>query len=93
MKVVYVVGIVLILIATVGACGFAAYSGLYQIYSRSSIFPLFEHLIGPLFFMILAIIYYIVACLIGILLLRLYCELIMVIFKINENLQVVRDRN
>ncbi len=92
-KVIYVVGIVLILLATVGSCGFAAYSGLYQIYSMSSIFPLFEHLLGPLFFMILAIVYYIAAGLIAILLLRLYCEFIMVIFKINENLQIVRDRN
>lgn len=92
-KVIYVVGFVLILLATVGACGFVAYSGLDQIFSRPGWFPLFERVLQPLFYLIFYIIYYVVACVIGILLLRLYCEFIMVIFKINENLQALRDRN
>ena len=92
-KVIYVVGSVLILLVTIIYCGLAAYGGLDLIFSKSSWFPLFEHLLRPLFYMALSILYFIGSGLLGILLLRLYCEFIMVIFKINENLQCVRNRN
>ena len=92
-KIVYVVGFILIVLGAIVSCALAVYVGLDLIISKSSWFPLFEHLLRPLFNMALSIIYYIVAGVLGLLLLRLYCEFIMVIFKINENLQAVRNRN
>ena len=94
LKIVYILGVVLILLATVGACGFTLYSGLDQIfYNRPGRFGLFDRVLQPLFYLIFYIIYYVVAGVLAILVLRLYCEFIMVIFKINENLQGLRNRS
>jgi len=92
-KIVYVIGFVLIVLATMVSCALAAYGGLDLIISKTSWSPLFENLLRPLFYMAVSIVYYIAAGVLALLLLRLYCEFIMVIFKINENLQGLRNQN
>lgn len=84
-KIIYIVGTVLILLITVGAGGLTAVGSFLVALSSFS----FGGILAALFFLILSLI----GGALGILILRVYCELIMVIFKINENLQVLRDRN
>lgn len=91
-KIVYVLGFVLIVLATMVSCALAVYGGLDIIISKTSWFPLFENLLRPLFNMVLSIVYYVVAGVLALLLLRLYSEFLMVIFKINENLQGLRNQ-
>ena len=93
LKIVYAIGFVLIVLAAIVTCLVVAAHDLEQIFVKSSWFPLFENLLRPLFYLALSIIYYIAAGVLALLLLRLYCEFIMVIFKINENIQGLRDQN
>ena len=95
-KIIYAVGAALILLVTIGGGLLLALTGLYKTYHFYYSFPeysSFSGVISSLFFIVLQALTAIVACVLGILLLRLYCELILAIFKINENLQVLRNRN
>jgi hypothetical protein len=83
LKIVYIIGVALVLLVTVGGGGFTAL-GLIALNSNS-----LGAAMGALFFFILSL----VGGGLGLLLWRVYCELIMVIFKINENLQALRDEN
>jgi hypothetical protein len=89
-KVIYAVGAALILLATIGASLMWIFGGLYLMFSYS--LPL-STMVSQILFIALQTIITIVAGALGILSLRLYCELILAIFKINENLQMLRNRN
>lgn len=91
-KIVYFIGVVLIPLVTIGAGVMVALGGLYALFSMMQ-YLTFASVVTQLFLIILQMIVSVVACVLGILLLRLYCEFIMVIFKINENLQALRERN
>lgn len=91
-KIVYVVGLVLIPLVTIGGGLVVALGGLYAIFGMMQ-YLTFANVVTQLFAILIQLIVSIVACVLGILLLRLYCEFIMVIFKINENLQALRNRN
>lgn len=84
-KVIYLIGMILILLITVGSGGLTALGSLFVALSSFS----FGAILAALFFLIISI----VSGALGILLLRVYCELFMVVFKINENLQAIRNRN
>lgn len=84
-KIIYAVGTVLILLATIGFGGLTALGSLFYALSHFS----FGAVLTALFFFIISL----VSGALGVLVLRVYCELIMVIFKINDNLQVIRERN
>ena len=91
LKVVYIIGVILIPIYTIGGGVLGALYAFYYWYNTASAY-------APTFFEVVkssiwAIVIGIVMCLLGILLLRLYCELLMVIFKINENLQAMRNQD
>jgi len=90
-KIIYAVGTVLILLVTAGAALMWIVGGLFLLFSLSP--SQFSSFAGQFVFVILQTIITIVAGILGILALRLYCELILAIFKINENLQVLRNRN
>ena len=93
-KIVYVVGLILIPLITIGGGILVALSSLYALYSVYELLHYsFATVLVQLFFIILQLVVAVVACVLGILLLRLYCEFVMVIFKINENLQALRNRN
>ena len=84
LKIIYLVGLGLILLATIGG-------GL--MYLGTLLIAVANFSLGGI---LMAFFLFIVNLIIGallILILRVYCELIMVIFKINENLQTIRDRN
>lgn len=83
-KIIFIVGTVLILLVAVGGGGLTALGSLAMGLSNFS----FTAILAGLFFLILSLI----GAALGILILRVYCELIMVIFKINENVQALRDR-
>ena len=83
-KIIFIVGMVLILLGAIGGGGITALTSIALGLKTDS----FTTILAGIFFLILSVI----GGALGILLLRVYCELIMVIFKINENLQVLRDR-
>lgn len=85
LKIIYLVGAILILLGTVGVGGLTALGGLFVAISSFS----FGGILTALFFFILSLI----SGVFGLLILRVYCELIMVIFKINDNLQTIREHN
>ena len=91
-KIVYIIGLVLIPLVTIGGGLVVAVGGLFALISMMQ-YLTFASVVTQLFLLLLQLLFAVVACVLGILLLRLYCEFIMVIFKINENLQAVRDRN
>ena len=91
-KVVYVIGLVLIPLITIGGGLVVALGGLFALISMMQ-YLTFAGVATQLFLLLLQLVISVIACVLGILLLRLYCEFIMVIFKINENLQDLRDRN
>jgi hypothetical protein len=91
-RIVYIVGLVLIPLVTIGGGLVMALGGLAALFSMMQ-YLTFANVVTQLLLLLLQLIISIVACVLGILLLRLYCEFIMVIFKINENLQALRDRN
>ena len=91
-KIVYIVGLVLIPLVTIGGGLVVALGGLYALFAMMQYFT-FANVVTQLFLIIVQMIIAVVACVLGILLLRLYCEFIMVIFRINENLQALRNRN
>jgi len=91
-KIIYVVGLVLIPIVTIGGGVVVALGGLYAMVAMMQ-YLTFANAVTQIFLIIVQLIAAVVACVVGILLLRLYCEFIMVIFKINENLQALRNRN
>jgi hypothetical protein len=84
-KIIYLIGAVLILLATLGLGGLTALGGLLVAVTNFSL----GGILTSLFFLVLSL----AGGALGILILRVYCELIMVVFKINENLQTIRDRN
>lgn len=83
-KIIFIVGTVLILLGGVGGGGLTALSSLAVGVSTRS----FTAMLAGIFILILSLI----GAALGILVLRVYCELIMVIFKINDNVQILRDR-
>lgn len=83
LKIIYLVGAVLIILGTIGVGGLTALASLFAALSSFS----FGGILVAIFFFILSL----VSGALGLLILRVYCELIMVIFKINENLQLIRD--
>ena len=85
LKIIYFVGAILILLTTVGAGGLTSLGSLFVALSSFS----FGGILAALFFFVLSLI----SGALGLLLLRVYCELIMVVFKINENLEFIRDKN
>jgi|GEM_PF-1776234 hypothetical protein len=85
LKIVYVIGAGLILLITVGGGGLTALGSLFVALSTASL----GGVVVALFFFVLSL----VGGALGVLLWRVYCELIMVIFKINENLQTLREQN
>ncbi len=91
-KIVYIIGLVLIPLVTIGGGLVVAVGGLFALISMMQ-YLTFATAVTQLFFLLLQLVFAVLACVLGILLLRLYCEFIMVIFKINENLQALRDRN
>ncbi len=91
-KIIYVVGLVLIPLVTVGGGLVVAVGGLFAMVGMMK-YLTFATVVTQLFLIIVQLIASLIACVLGILLLRLYCEFIMVIFKINENLQALRNRN
>lgn len=84
LKIIYLVGVVLILLATIVG-GFMYLGTLFVSLANFSL----GGILTALFLFVLNLI---VGALM-ILILRVYCEFIMVIFKINENLQAIRERN
>lgn len=91
-KIIYIVGLVLIPLVTIGGGLVVALGGLYAMFGMMQ-YLTFATVVTQLFLIILQLIVSVVGCVLGILLLRLYCEFIMVIFKINENLQALRNGN
>jgi hypothetical protein len=91
-KVIYVVGLVLIPLVTIGGGLVVALGGLSAMVAMMK-YLTFATAVTQLFLIIVQLIASVVACVLGILLLRLYCEFVMVIFKINENLQALRNQN
>lgn len=91
-KIIYIVGLVLIPLVTIGGGLVVALGGLFAMFGMMQ-YLTFATVVTQLFLIIVQLIVSVVACVLGILLLRLYCEFIMVIFKINENLQALRERN
>jgi hypothetical protein len=91
-KIIYIVGLVLIPLVTIGGGLVVALGGLAAMFAMMQ-YLTFASAVTQLFFIIVQLIVAVVACVLGILLLRLYCEFIMVIFKINENLQALRNGN
>jgi len=91
-KIIYIVGLVLIPLVTIGGGLVVALGGLFAMFAMMQ-YLTFATVVTQLLLIIVQLIVSVVACVLGILLLRLYCEFIMVIFRINENLQALRDRN
>lgn len=91
-KIIYIVGLVLIPLVTIGGGLVVALGGLSAMFAMMQ-YLTFATAVTQLFLIIVQLIASVVACVLGILFLRLYCEFIMVIFKINENLQALRNRN
>jgi hypothetical protein len=91
-KIVYIVGLVLIPLVTIGGGLVVALGGLTVMFGMMQ-YLTFANVVTQLFAILVQLIVSILACVLGILLLRLYCEFILVIFKINENLQALRNRN
>lgn len=87
-KILYTVGVALILLATVGGGLIMTLGGLYAMFSYGG-----SGMFGQFFGIVFRLIGLLIGGALGILVLRLYCEFLMVIFKINENLQFMRDRN
>lgn len=81
-KVIYIIGLVLIPLGTIGS---SAAMFLFLLFNGGGG-------AGTIMRGFFQLAVSVVASLLGILLLRIYCEFIMVIFKINENLQIVRNR-
>lgn len=90
-KVFYTIGLLLILLAAVSGIGSTALAFLYAHNYLDAImrFPF----IGELVYFILQIAGFIAVGALSILLLRLFCEFILVIFRINDNLQILRSDN
>ena len=77
------IGLVLIFLAALGNFGLTAYATFTSISGDNAISKIatfFLYSIGTLIGMIIGMIFW-----------RLYCELIIVIFKINDNLQLLKD--
>jgi hypothetical protein len=91
-KIIYIVGLVLIPLVTIGGGVVVALGGLAAMFAMMQ-YLTFANAVTQIFLIIVQLIASLVACVLGILLLRLYCEFIMVIFKINEHLQALRNRN
>lgn len=91
-KIIYVVGLVLIPLVTIGGGLVVALGGLFAMVGMMK-YLTFATVVTQSFLIIVQLIASLIACVLGILLLRLYCEFIMVIFKINENLQALRSGN
>lgn len=87
-KIIFVVGISLILSATLVGAVPTLFAAL-DIFGHTSM----SNGLSVLFFALLKIVTMVIGSLLAILLLRIYCEFIIVIFKINENLQIIRNRN
>lgn len=87
-KIIFVVGIALILLTTLIGAVPTLFAAL-DIFGHTSM----SNGLSVMFFALLKIVIMVVGSLLAILLLRIYCEFIIVIFKINENLQVIRNRN
>lgn len=83
-KLIFLIGVVLILLGTVGGGGITALTSFAVGINQESPAAVFF----GLFYFVLSLI---AGCL-AILLLRVYCEIMMVFFKINENLQAIRNR-
>ena len=89
-KIVYVAGSVLIVLGTIGSG--LVWGALYLYWAIEHYFS-FALLVSNFIQIVLGVIGSIILCALGILLLRLYCELLLAIFKINENLQAVRNQD
>src|SRR5215475_11478261 len=83
LKVVYLAGAALIALGAVAMGGLTSLLGLFTALSNDSA----EGALASLFFLGLSI----GGGLIGLLLWRVFCEIVIVVFKINENLQAVKD--
>ncbi|HYX29347.1 MAG TPA: DUF4282 domain-containing protein [Pyrinomonadaceae bacterium] len=85
LKVLYVAGSLLIIIGVIGIGGVTTLTGL--VYSLGEQTP--TGMLGSLFWFLLMLI----GGVVWLILWRVYCEIIMIFFKINENLQAIRDSN
>lgn len=83
LKAIYLIGVVLILLAAIWLGGLTALAGLALAFNQDS----FGGVIASLFLLALSL----GIGVFGVILWRVYCERVMVIFKINENLQALRD--
>jgi uncharacterized protein DUF4282 len=83
LKVVYMVGAALIAFGAVAMGGLTSLVGVFTALSNDSA----EGALASLFFLALSL----GGGLIGLLLWRVFCEVVIVVFKINENLQAIRD--
>ena len=89
-KIIYVVGFVLIVLGIMGGVLLSSAGLLYKAIDTYRSFEVFVTvLVSIVFYLIGAI----VLSVLGILLLRLYCEFLLTIFKINENIQGLRNKN
>ena len=85
LKIVYILGSVLIVLYTIGLLAIGLYAGFDSL-SKNFHIEKFPGILGNLLF-------FIAQGLLALLALRLYCEFMMVIFKIYESLQAGRNRN
>jgi hypothetical protein len=83
LKVVHFLGALVILLGALALGGFSALAGLFAAFSSES----FGGTIASAFLLALCA----AGAVTGLFLWRVYCELVMVIFKINENLQAIND--
>ena len=90
-KVFYTVGFLLILLSAVAGIGSTALAFLYAHNYLDAIMRF--SFIGELIYFVLQILGFAATAALAILLLRLYCEFMLVIFRINDNLQNMRNRS
>jgi hypothetical protein len=85
LKILYLAGSALILLGAVGMGGLTAITGFFVALQQASPAGVF----ASLFWFVLIL----VGGFVWLILWRVYCEIIMIFFKINENLQAIRDLN
>ena len=85
LKILYIAGSILILLGTIGIGGLTTLASLLISSSQGS--P--AGVLASLFWFLLIL----VGGFVGLVLWRIYCEIIMMFFRINENLQAIRDSN
>jgi hypothetical protein len=84
MKILYVVGTILIIVGSLIAAAVSGVSGIMMAVKDAP---------GPGLMMVLMAIAYLIGGVLWALFFRVWCEVLIVAFKINENLQAIRERS